>query len=76
MTMFCYINQNLETIKKEIKIGLISCTVLKHVSVYSRYDYYRKLGNNVSKSVMFAGLDFGVAESWVYCVIKKMEKEI
>jgi hypothetical protein len=76
MTMFSYINDNLARIKFDVKIGLIPCSVIKHFQVYSRYDYYRRLGNTVSSSVVYAAFDLSVTESWVYVIINKMETEI
>lgn len=76
MTLFKYVSENFERIKFDIKIGLVSCTVLKHVQVYSKYDYYRRLGHPVGLSVMFVSEDLGVTEGWVYSIIKKMETEV
>lgn len=76
MTMFTYISQNFDRVKFDIRIGLIPCATLKHFQVYSRYDYYKKLGHTVSSAVVCAGIDLGVHESWVYEIIKKMEKEV
>jgi hypothetical protein len=74
MTKFAYINSNLERIKKEIRMGLISTTVLAHYVIYSRYDYYRKLGNYVGLSVLFASDCCNVCEKTVQRVIKEMEE--
>jgi hypothetical protein len=76
MTLFTYISQNINRVKFDIRIGLIPCSILKHFQVYSRYDYYRRLGNSVSSSVNLTGIDLEVADSWVYSIINKMEKEI
>ena len=76
MTLFIYISQNIDRIKFDMRIGLISCTVMKHWQVYSRYDYYRRLNNSVSKSVLYTSTDFKLADTWVYNIIKKMEDEI
>ena len=76
MTLFQYISSNFDRIKYDIKIGLIPCSLLKHFQVYSRYDYYRKLNNSVSKSITFVGIDLNVNDSWIYTIIKKMEREV
>jgi len=76
MTRFQYINDNLDQIKTEVKMGLISTTVLSHYAIYSRYDYYRKLGNYVGFSVLFTSDSCGVSESLVYKIIKEMEDEV
>jgi len=76
MTRFQYINTNIDNIKKEIKLGLISTTVLNHYFIYSRYDYYRKLKNYIGMSVLFTSEDCKVSEILVRKVIKNMENEI
>jgi hypothetical protein len=76
MNYFQYINTNIDRIKFDIRIGLITCTILKHWQIYSRFDYYRKLGHPVGLSIMFTGDDYKVHDSWIYCIVKKMEKEI
>lgn len=76
MTLFEYINKNIVRIKYDIRIGIISCATLKHWQIYSRYDYYRKLGNPVGNAVEYCCDDFNVAASWVFTIIKKMETEL
>ena len=76
MTRFQYINDNLDQVKTEVKMGLVSITVLSHYAIYSRYDYYRKLGNYVGFSVFYTSEDFKILEQTVYKVIKEMEENI
>lgn len=79
MTRFEYINNNLltpEGIKDQIRAGIIPPSVLRHFEIYSRYDYYRKAGNNVSTSVFNVSEDFGINERSVYKVITNMQEEI
>ena len=76
MTRFQYINDNLDQVKTEVKMGLVSITVLSHYAIYSRYDYYRKLGNYVGFSVLFTADSCRVSESLVYKVIKEMEESV
>jgi hypothetical protein len=76
MTKFEYINQNIETIKKEISLGLISTTVLSHFAIYSRYDYYRKLKNYVCVSIFFTSEDCKVSERLIYKIVKQMEENV
>lgn len=76
MTRFQYINDNFLTIKKEVKMGLISPTVLSHFAIYSRYDYYRKLDNYVGFSVLLTADSCRVCEKTVCRVIKEMEESI
>lgn len=76
MTRFWYINANLEKIKEEVKLGIVSPCVLKHYEIYSRYDYYRKLGHNVRLSALFTGDDHKVEDRTVFRIIKNMEADI
>ena len=76
MNKFQYINDNFLTVKKEVKMGLISPATLSHFAIYSRYDYYRKLGNYVGYSVLFTADSCRCSESLVYKIIKEMEENI
>ncbi len=76
MTRFIYINKNIDRIRKEIKMGLISTTVLSHFAIYSRYDYYRKLNNYNGISILLTADNCRVSEKHVYKIIKEMESEI
>jgi len=76
MTKFQYINTNIDRIKNEVRMGLISTSTLSHYTIYSRYDYFRKLGNYVCHSVLFAADNCRVSEPTVYRVIKEMEEII
>jgi len=76
MSRFEYINLHLDTIRKEVKIGLISPTILAHYSIYSRFDYYRKSGEYVGVSVFFTNQDMKVSEKTIYKIIKNMQEEI
>jgi hypothetical protein len=75
MTKFNYINDNLQRIKYEVTKGIIPVTVLSHYSIYSRYDYYRKLGNYVGISVQNVAEDYKVSCILVYKIIREMEAE-
>jgi hypothetical protein len=76
MILFNYINENLNRIKKEARLGLISCAIFRHFQIYSRYSYYVKLGNNKTNSVIYTCNDFQMEQRSVYYIIKKMESEI
>jgi hypothetical protein len=76
MTLFQFINQDIERIKLCVRIGLIPCTIFRHIQIYSRYDYYKRQGNKVSLAVTYTGIDLKVSENTVYQIIKKMETEI
>jgi hypothetical protein len=74
MTKFAYINENLLTVKKEVRMGLIPPTVLAHYAIYSRYDYYRRLGNHRSLSILITSDNCRVCENLIYKIIKEMEE--
>jgi len=76
MTLFSYINQNLDRINFDVRIGLISCTIIKHFQIYSRYEYYRRLGNSTTNAVIYCCEDFRTVQSCIYGIIKRMESEI
>lgn len=77
MSRFEYINQNIDRIKYETTIGLISSTVIKYWAIYCRYDYYRKTGEGVRMSVTFAAKDFKMEDTrGVYRIKKMMEKDL
>jgi hypothetical protein len=73
MTVFEYINANIDRVKFGIKIGLISSTFLRHWEIYCRFDYYKKAGNPISEAILNAGDDFKVSETQVYRIKKQME---
>ncbi len=76
MTKFQYVNTNIDRIKKEVRMGIISTSVLSHYVIYSRYDYYRKLGNYVGVSVLYTSDTCSISERCVFKIIKDMETEI
>jgi hypothetical protein len=76
MTRFEFINANIEGIRKYMQKGLILTSVLNHYTIYSRYDYYRKLGNYVGISVMLTSEDYKVSEILVRKIIHEMEESI
>jgi hypothetical protein len=76
MKRFEYINSHIDTIRKEIKIGLMPTSILRHYAIYSRFDYYRKLKYYVGISVFYTSEDMEISETTIYKVIKNMEEEI
>jgi len=79
MNRFEYINKNLlrpEGIIEQIKLGILPLSVRRHFEIYSKFDYYKKQGHNISKSVFFVSEDFKIAERSVYQIKKTMETEI
>lgn len=76
MTLFIYIGNNIERLKKDVSIGLTSYCVIKHWSIYSRYLYYKGLKYGVAEAVICTSQDFKLGERTIYKIIKKMEAEI
>jgi hypothetical protein len=69
-------NKNIKWYKKLTITGDISTTRLGHYAIYSRYDYYRKLGNYVGFSVLYTSEDYKVSKRLVYRIIKNMEEQL
>ena len=76
MTLYTYINENIDRIRVEIKAGIIPCSLLRHWEIYSRYHAYLKTGANITTAAIWTGSDFRVSDRWVKYVIKNMEKAI
>jgi hypothetical protein len=76
MNKFQYINQNLDRIKNDVRLGIVSTYCLCHFYAYSRYDYYRKQGYKKCQSVFFTSEDLKVSEQLVHRVRKDMEVEV
>jgi len=76
MTLFQYINLNFDRIRYDMQIGIVPCSVIRHFQIYSRYDYYKRLGNSTTDAVIGCCNDFQVQQCWIYRIVKKMETEI
>ena len=76
MIKFAYINKNLSHIKEEVLLGIIPCTLIRHIEIYSRYDHYRKRGYTVQDSAFYAGMDYNLKERMVFRIIKTMEMNV
>jgi len=75
MTFYQYINNNIDRIRTEIKMGLIPPSILRHWEIYSRYDLHRKMGASVTASVEFTSEEMRVCVNSVYQIIKRMKIE-
>jgi Mor family transcriptional regulator len=76
MTLYAYINANIDRIRHEVRLGLMPCAVLRHWEIYSRYDALKKMGFNVCEAVLTAAADARMSESSIYKIIKRMETEV
>jgi len=79
MNRFAYINKNILTpdrMIEQIKLGILPLSVRRHFEIYSKFDYYKKQGHNISTSVFYVSEDFNIGERNVYYIKKEMESEI
>lgn len=77
MTLFAYINTNIDRVKSEIKAGIMPCSILRHWEIYAKYDTYKKMGYTCMISVVYVCDDFkNVNIRTVFRIIKKMEATI
>lgn len=76
MNRFQYISADSDRFLKEVKMGFISTSVLSHFAIYSRYQYYRKMGHGVKVAVKYTGESMCCGDRYVYKVIKNMETDI
>lgn len=73
MTFYQYINTNIDRIRAEIRMGLITTSILRHWEIYSRFNYYRRAGNNVRASVTYTSADLRISKRGVFRIVKRME---
>jgi hypothetical protein len=76
MTLFQYINQNIECKRQEVKVGLFQCSIMRHYEIYSRFDYYKKAGYDYHNAFLFVTYDYDLNERTIYRIIKQMESEV
>ncbi len=76
MTFYQYINANIDRIRVEIRMGLITTSILRHWEIYSRFDYYRRAGNNVRSAVLYTSADLRISNRGVFRIVKRMESNV
>lgn len=76
MTVYTYINENIDRIKADIRAGLMPCSILRHWEIYSRFDLFKRMDNNVVSSVFYTSEATKTCERTVYRIIKQMENEM
>lgn len=76
ITLYAYINTNIDRIRHEVRLGLIPCAVLRHWEIYSRFDALKKMGFGVCEAVLTSAADARMSESSIYKIIKRMETKI
>lgn len=76
MKLYTYINQNIDRLKSDIRLGIMSPVILRHWEIYSRYDYYKRTGEGTRQAAMSTSIDMKVGERMIFHIIKKMEQEV
>lgn len=76
MKIIEYIDNDIDRIKTDVRIGLIPCGILRHYQIYRCYLSYRNVGFDSYGAISKTSLDMNVSDQWVYSIIKRMEKEI
>lgn len=76
MHLYAYLNANIERIRREVALGIIPCSVLRHWEIYSRFDAYKKMNYSVVDAVLFTSNDMRCCESSVFKIIHKMEQAV
>ena len=76
MTLFEYITRNIDTVKTLVKVGAVPCSMIRYLSIYTRYNYWTKQGHYRSHAVAFTAEEMKITERSVYNVIERMEGEV
>ena len=76
MTLFEYINSNIDPVKKNIAMGLFPCSLIRHYEIYSRFDYYKKAGNSCRDAFLYVLFDYDLNDRTLYRIIDKMQTEV
>ena len=74
MTLYTYLSENITRVKRETRLGIMPCSILRHWEIYSRYDVYKKMNNSKVQSVLNTSCDMKVSERLIFRIIKKMEQ--
>ena len=76
MQLYGYVNTNIDRIRREVNLGIVPCSVLRHWEIYSRFDAYKKMNNSIVDAVLFTAGDMHCCESSVFKIIRKMEQTV
>ncbi len=76
MTVFDYLNENREICVRLYELGLMKYKVEVYYSIYSRYLYYKHLGNGKTRAVTMACHDHHTCDKTGFAVIREMETKI
>lgn len=76
MTVYGYINQNIERVKREVTFGIVPVSILRHWEIYSRFDAHKKMKQTITNAVTLTSADMRCCESTIYKIIKKMEQTV
>jgi hypothetical protein len=76
MMLFNYINENINRVKNDIKLGIMPCSILFHWEIYARYDALKKMGNSEAMTRFRIAEQYKMNESTVFRIVKKMESDV
>jgi hypothetical protein len=76
MTLYNYINLNIDRLRHEAALGIVPCAVLRHWEIYSRFDAYKKMQHSTTMAVLHTSTAMHVSDRCVFVIIKKMEREV
>jgi len=76
MTLYSYINNNIERVKIEVENGIIPYSIITYRNIYARYDAYKKMGENTTVAILRIEEEFKMSESSIYKIIKRMESQL
>lgn len=57
-------------------MGLLSTSVLNHIVIYSRFDYYLRIGYPVSRAAFYTAEDNKISEQTVFNIKRNMEESL
>jgi hypothetical protein len=76
MNLYGYINDNIDRIRRETRLGLMPTSNLRHWEIYGRYDAHKKMGCGKCDAVLNTSGDMRVSERVIFKIIKKMEQQV
>lgn len=76
MTLYNYLNNNIKRVKFEVENGIIPYSLIMYRNIYSRYDAYKKMGENTTLAILRIEEEFKVSQDTVYRIIRRMETQL
>jgi len=75
MTVFSFINKNLDLIKYQVERGLMQCSILRRWEIYGRYDALKKSGRSETMARFEVSEEYRIDESTICRIIKLMQSD-